>query len=150
TLNLALGFLFGGLREARMQFVQQGDNGRLGAIRALGAFWQFILLFRMPLAQALHLPIVRLQDALTMLNYNKIEPILERVPHRGRAPSSYSYDCLKGTAVATAQHLVQVGVAREDAQRAVAAQLRKRHVRPERGSGTVTRTTVKNWSYEIS
>jgi hypothetical protein len=150
TLNKALGFLFGQLREARAQFAQEGDNGRRGALTALSSFWRFITLFSTPLAETLHIPIVRLQDAVTMLNYNRIEPILKPIRHRGRAPSSYSYACLKGCAAATVQLLVQAGLDLAEARLAVARQLSKRGVRPERGSGTVTRTTVRNWCNEIS
>jgi hypothetical protein len=42
ALNSALESLFTKLREAKTQFEQDGDNGRLGAFTALGAFWKFI------------------------------------------------------------------------------------------------------------
>ena len=149
-LNSALGFLFGQLREARAQFAQEGDNGRRGAWTALCSFWRFITLFSTPVAETLHIPVVRLQDALTMLNRNRIEPILKPVRRHGRAPSSYSYQCLKGCAAATVQLLLQAGLDHAEAHLAVATQLRKRGVRPDRGSGTVTRNTVRNWRNEIS
>src|SRR6516162_6864935 len=57
TLNSALGFLFNRLREG-------ADNGRQGVCTALSAFWQFITLFEKPLEETLHVPILRLQDAL--------------------------------------------------------------------------------------
>ena len=57
TLNAALGFLFGKLREARTQFDQE-DNGRLGAFTALGALWKFITLFRTPYIESLQVPIL--------------------------------------------------------------------------------------------
>ena len=46
-LNLALGFLFGRLREARAGL---GTNERLATCYALDAFWNFVALFRMPYA----------------------------------------------------------------------------------------------------
>jgi hypothetical protein len=149
-LNPALSYLFGRLREARALFEQKGDNGRLGAMIALSAFWQFITLFRTPLAENLHIPIVRLRDALAMLEHNRIEPILKPVPRRGRAPSSHSYAALKGYATATVDLLRQADLDPEGAHRAVARVLRQLGVRPERGRDPVTGTTVKNWCDEIS
>jgi hypothetical protein len=149
-LNLALRFLFGRLREARAQFEQKGDNGRLGACNALGALWQFITLFRAPYAQSLQVPILRLQDALASLEQNRVEPIVQPVQRTGRAPSSDAYGSLKGQAVATVELLVQMGLNPRDARRTVATELTKLGVRPERGSGTVTATTLRNWRDEIS
>src|SRR5262249_11901298 len=103
TLNLALGFLFNRLREARAQFKQEADNGRRGAFTALGAFHMFITLFKKPLEETLHVPIVRLQDMLVGLEQNRIEPILKPVRRRGRAPSGHAYDSIRGNAVATVQ-----------------------------------------------
>ena len=150
TLNSALGFLFNRLRQARAQFEQEEDNGRWGAFCALGAFQSFITLFRTPLEEALHVPVVRLQDALLGLEQNRREPILKPARRRGRAPSSQSIDGLRGHAAATVQLLVQQGLAHDDAHRAVATQLRQLRVRPERGSGTVTATTVANWCDKVS
>jgi hypothetical protein len=71
-LNLALGFLFCRLREARAQFEQKGDNGRLGACNALGALWQFITLFRAPYAQSLQVPILHLRSqALSRIEWSR-------------------------------------------------------------------------------
>jgi len=150
TLNLALGFLFNRLREARAQFKQEADNGRRGAFTALGAFHMFITLFKKPLEETLHVPIVRLQDALVGLEQNRIEPILKPVRRRGRARSGHAYDSIRGNAVATVQRLQQAGLALNDALQAVARQLSHLGVRPERGSGTVTATTVRNWCDEVS
>jgi hypothetical protein len=151
TLNSALGFLFGRLREARERFDQDGDDGRLAAFKALGALWSFITLFKTPLEEALHVPITRLQDALVGLEQNRIEPILKPVRRCGRAPSSQSYDGLKGHAAATVQLLLlQAGLARDDAHRAVATQLKQIGVRPGRGAGTATATTVRNWCDEAA
>ena len=67
-LNAALSFLFAHLREARRQFDEEGDAGRLGAFTALGALVQFILIFKKPNSDILHTPILRLQDALVTLD----------------------------------------------------------------------------------
>src|SRR5262249_45569988 len=98
----------------------------------------------------LHVPILRLQDALQGLDQGRREPILEPVRRRGRAPSSHAYQHMKGYAAATVQLFQKAGVAHRDALGAVARQLRELGVRPERGSGTVTATTVRNWCNEVS
>jgi hypothetical protein len=149
-LNSALGFLFDRLRQARERFEKAGDDGRHGAISALGACWSFIMLFRKPLEEDLHVPIMRLQDALVGLEQGRREPMLEPVRRRGRAPSGQAYAGMKGYAAATVQLLLQADLARGDALGAVARQLRELGVRPERGSGTVTATTVRNWCNEVS
>jgi hypothetical protein len=148
-LNLALAALFRRLQEARAQFDAEGDDGRLGACNALGGLWQFITRFRTPYMQSLQLPILRLQDALANLEQNRVEPILRPVQRTGRAPSSGTYASLKGQAVATVDLLLRTGLDRRDARRVVANELTKLGVRPERGSGTVTATTLRNWRDEI-
>jgi hypothetical protein len=148
TLNSALGFLFGRLRQVRVDFERIGDNGRWGAFCALGAFHSFITLFKNPLEEDLHVPIVRLQDALVGLEQGRREAILKPVRRRGRAPSSHAYASMKGYAAATVQLLQQAD--HGDALGAVARQLRELGVRPERGSRTVTATTVRNWRNEVS
>jgi hypothetical protein len=149
-LNKALKFLFNRLREARKQFEQEGDNGRQGACTALSAFWQFITLFEKPLEETLHVPILRLHDALAGLDEGRTEPIVKAVRRRGGAPSSHAYDSIKGHAVATVQLLQLAGLTRDDARRVVAKQLSKLGVRPERGSGPVTATTLRNWGDKVS
>jgi hypothetical protein len=146
-LNSGLGFLFARLRQARERFEKEG---RHGAFSALGACWSFITLFRMPLEEDLHVPIVRLQDALKGLDQGRTEPIVKAVRRRGRAPSSDAYASMKGYAAATVQLLQQAGVAHGDALGAVARQLRELGVQPERGSRSVTATTVRNWCNEVS
>jgi hypothetical protein len=150
TLNSGLQFLFERLREAQEQFEREGDNGRLGARTALSACWNFILLFRKPLEETLHVPILRLQDALAGLAKGRTEPIVKAVRRRGGAPSSDAYDSIKGHAVATVQLLQLAGLTRDDARRVVAKQLSKLGVRPERGSGHVTATTLRNWADKVS
>jgi hypothetical protein len=67
TLNQGLGFLFADLREASRLFHEPGDNGRAGALAAVGAFVRFVQLFKGPLAENLEVPGLRLQDALAGL-----------------------------------------------------------------------------------
>jgi hypothetical protein len=152
ALNSALESLFTKLREARAQFAQDGGNGRLGAFTALGAFWKFITLFRTPYIETLQVPILRLQDALAKLEENRVEPILQPVrrPRGGRTPSSTTYASLKGQAVATVELLFRLGLDRSAARLIVAKELSKLGVRPERGSGTVTANTLRNWRDEVS
>jgi hypothetical protein len=152
TLNSALGFLFDRLRQARARFEQEGDSDRQSVFSALGAFWSFITLFGGPFAENLHVPIMRLQDALWMLDHGETKPMLKpmRRPRGGRAPSSQTYASLRGHAAATVQLLRQAGLALDDAHRAVARQLSQDGVLPERGSGTLTATTVRNWCDEVS
>jgi hypothetical protein len=132
TLNSGLGFLFGRLREAQAEFHEEGDNGRRGAFTALAASRMFITLFRTPFEEELYVPILRLQDALAMLDKNRVEPIVKPARRSGRAPSSNTYLCLKGYAATTVELLLQAGLTRDDARRAVATQLRQLGVRPER------------------
>src|SRR6516165_617556 len=91
TLNSSLGFLFERLRQAHTRFEQEGDSDRQSVFSALGAFWTFITLFRKPFAENLHVPIVRLQDALSMLDHGRRVPLLKPVRRRGRAPSGQIY-----------------------------------------------------------
>jgi hypothetical protein len=150
TLNSALGVLFGRLLEARAQFVKEGGNGRLGPSNALGACWTFITLFGAPLAENLHVPLLRLQDALAMLDQGRTDPMLKPVKRRGGAVSDERHNGLKGHVAATVQLLQQIGLTRYDAHQAVAKLLRPLGVQPERGSGTVTATTVRNWCNVVS
>jgi hypothetical protein len=152
TLNSGLGFLFGRLRQAHARFEQEGDSDRQSIFSALGAFWSFITLFGRPFAENLHVSIMRLQDALWMLDHGQTMPMLKPVRRRrgGRGPSSQTYACLRGHAAATVQLLRQTGLQPDDAHEAVARELRQLGVRPERGSGAVTATTVRNWCEKIA
>jgi hypothetical protein len=151
TLNSAIGFLFRQLRLARAQFEREGDDaGRDAAYTALGAFHMFVTLFRKTRDEALHVPIVRLQDGLLGLQQGRIDAMLRPTRHPGRAHSSQTYLALKGLAAATVQLLLQTGLAPRDAHRAVAKQLAQLDIRAERGSGAVTATTVRNWYVEVS
>ena len=150
TLNEGLGFLFAQLREARRRFAEEGDGGRAGAFMALGAMWKFIVLFDRPHAERLHTPILSLLDALAMLEENNVLPIVKPVPRPGRAPSSHGHAALKGQAAATVKRLIKAGMPLKEAHKAVAKELNKLGVRPERGSGRVTPHTVRNWCDEVA
>ena len=150
TLNEGLGFLFAQLREARRRYDEEGDGGRAGAFMALGAIWKFIVLFDRPHAERLHTPILRLLDALAALEENNVLPIVKPVPRPGRAPSSHGHAALKGQAAATVKRLTQAGVPLKEAHKAVARELNKLGVRPERGSDPVTSRTVRNWCGEVA
>ena len=150
VLNSALERLFTQLRKAQVQFKIEGDDGRQGAFTALGALWKFITLFRRPREESLHTPILRLHDALVMLNQNRVEPILRSIRRKGRAPSSHAHAALKGHAAATVHRLLAAGRTRNNAHEEVAKALGRVGVRSERGRGVVSATTVRNWCDEIS
>ena len=88
TLNLGLGHLFVWLREARQQYNEDQDGGRIAAYTTLGALMQFIMLFNLPLAEYLHRPILKLLDALVALDQNNVLPILKPVARSGRSASN--------------------------------------------------------------
>jgi hypothetical protein len=150
TLNAGLNLLFARLREARRQFQEEGDAGRLGAFTALGALWQFIVLFKQPHAETLHVPVLKLLDALAALDNNAVEPIIKPTRRPGRAPSSHAHLALKGHVAGTVRRLVAAGVNHKDAYKQVAQLLQRLGVRPERGLGHITAATVRNWCNEVS
>jgi hypothetical protein len=150
TLNSGLVFLFALLRDARRLYDEEGDGGRAGAFTALGAMWQFIMLFKLPHAELLHTPILNLQTALAALEENNVLPIVKPVARHGRAPSSHVHATLKGHAAGTVRRLVETGLGRREAHQTVAKLLQHLSIRPERGSGSVTATTVRNWQDEVS
>jgi len=151
TLNAGLRFLFDDLRSAQRLCQEQGDSGRAGASAALGAIWRFLMLFRDPLAETLHGPILNLHSLLQALDNGFVGPMLKPVPHPGRAPSSDARAALKGCVADTVQRLMRTGLRRQDANVAVAKQLTRLGVRPERGSaGEVTVDTVRHWCEEVA
>jgi hypothetical protein len=149
-LNSGLRFLFADLRSAQRLYRQKEDNGRAGASAALGAMWRFVVLFKDPLAEMLHVPILNLDASLQALDNNLVEPILKPVPRLGRAPSSDARAALKGCVAGTVERLLRTGFSRQDAHVAVAKRLRALGVRPERGSGEITDDTVRHWSKEVA
>jgi hypothetical protein len=149
-LNSALSFLFALLRQARRQFDEEGDAGRKGAFTALGAYWMFVALFKQPLSESLQVPILRLQDALAGLEEGTASPMITPIRRSGRARSSNAHATLRGQAAGTVKRLVDSGLSRAEARKRVAKTLANLGVRPERGSGGLTPSTVKNWCDEIS
>jgi hypothetical protein len=150
TLNSGLGFLFAWMREARRLYYEGGDNGRAAALIALEAMWQFIMLFNVPLAGTLHMPILNLQNALQALEENNVLPILKPVARSGRAASSHARLTLKGKAAGKVKLLVEAGLDRRRALQVVAKTLAEQGVRPERGSGAITANTVRHWCDEVA
>jgi len=150
ALNAGLRFLFADLRCAQRLYREEGDNGRVGASAALGAIWRFVMLFKGPLAETLHVPILNLHDALESLDNNLVLPMLKPIPCSGRAPSSDRRKALKGCAAATVQRLLRTGLKSQDANLAVAKKLRQLGIRPERGSDEITDDTVRHWCEEVA
>lgn len=149
VLNEGLAFLFLRLREARRLFDEEGDNGRSGSFTALGGLWMFLALFEKPLAEGLHVPILRLQDALAALDNNLVQSIVKPVARHGRAPSSHAHLALKGHVAATVDRLAKTGLKSKESYNLVARQLAMLGVKPERGSGPLTAHTVRNWCNEV-
>jgi hypothetical protein len=148
-LNAALAFVFVLLRQAGQQFHEEGDAGRLAAFTAMGALWRFAALFQRPYAERLHVPIVSLMNALQALDNNSVLPIVRPPRCGGRAPSNHVYLALKGHAVAAVRRLINSGLNEEEAHKSVARELQKLGVRPARGAGQLTATTVRNWCKEV-
>jgi hypothetical protein len=149
-LNSGLRWLFADLRRAHRYFQNGEGNGRGGAVTALGALWRFVTLFAAPLAEGLHTPIHDLQTALEALEQNNVLPMLKPAARPGRAKSSRGREALKGHAAGTVQRLLKAGIKPVDAHRRVAKELTKLGVRPERGAGAVTATTVRHWCDEVA
>jgi hypothetical protein len=149
-LNAGLGFFFADLRRALELFQQSEGQGRDGAIKALGAMWRLIALFKEPFAENLHVPVLRLQDALLALVENNVSPMLRPVPRSGRASSTGARAALRGYAAGTVARLVQAEVPREQAHALVASALVKLGVGRERGPRPITATTVRHWCDDVS
>jgi hypothetical protein len=152
TLNSGLRFLFADLRHARQQLENEPDGVRSAALIALGGAWRFIMLFKEPRAEGLQMPLVHLHVALASLLENLVLPMLKPVPRPGgRAFSSAVSLAVRAYAAAAVRRLMRKGFRRMESCRAVAAQLTKDGVRPERGSGTkVAADTVRSWCDEVA
>jgi len=148
TLNAGLRFLFDDLRSAQRLYQEQGDSGRAGACAALGAVWRFLMLFRGPLAETLHVPILNLHASLQALDNGLVEPILKPVPRSSRAPASDARAALKGCVAGTVQRLLRTGLSQQDANLAVAKRLTRLGV--GRSGGEVTVNTVRHWCREVA
>ena len=150
ALNAALSFFFADLRWAWALFQASERHGRAGPFLALGAMWRLIALFKQPFAENLHLPILRLQDALTALDDNEVAPMLKPVPRRGRARSTGVRLALRGYAAGTVERLMQAGVERQQACEQVAKALTRLDIRAERGRRKITTDTIRHWCDEVS
>src|SRR5262245_32478144 len=149
-LNTALRFLFARLREARRQFECEEDDGRAAAFTALAATWMFITLFKEPFAEDLQVPVLHLQQALALLEKNVVLPILKPTRKSGSAVSSYVRAAVKGCAAGTVQRLLETGMSPGEAHQAVSKVLTDVGIRPERGGGKTTRTTVRHWCDDVA
>jgi hypothetical protein len=147
VLNAGLRLFFADLRGARRHF---GNNQRHGSIEALGALIRFIALFEAPFADLLHVPVLVLHEALFGLDENIVRPLLEPVKKPGRSRSSMAHEALKGHVAGTVQRLFQTGKSTADAYGLVAEELDKLGLKPERGSGALTATTVRHWCDEVA
>ena len=106
--------------------------------------------FDSALSENLQVPILTLQDALAGLNNNAVAPILKPVPRRGRSPSNVMHAVMRGHAAATVTRLMEIGFGRGEALSEVAKVLAQIGIRPERGSGVVKASTIRNWCNEVS
>src|SRR5262249_4842386 len=149
-VNQAREFLLADVRGATSLCLERGDNGRSGAAVTLGAAWRFIVLFDRPHAERLHFPLLRLQDALSALENNQVEAIIKPVARIGRATSSSGRAALMGVAAGAGQRLCDAGIGRAEAVSKVAKARTKVGVRPERGRGPVTATTVRHWCNKVA
>ena len=150
TLNAGLRFFFSDLRRALELFQQSDSGGRAGAVKALGATWRFVALFKQPFAERLFVPLLLLQDALQTLDKNNVSPMLSPVRRSGRASSTGARAALRGYAAGTVERLVRAGVPMPQARALVAGTLVKLGVRPERTSGQITERTVRLWYKEVA
>jgi hypothetical protein len=146
VLNAALRFFFSDLRRASELFQQ---SERRGAIKALAAAWRFVALFKQPLADLLYLPLLQLQTMLMALDKGDVAPMLKPVRGPGRAVSSAARAALKGRAAAAVAQMMQTGLPQKQARDLVAKTLARLGVRPERGSGQITATTIRHWCDEV-
>jgi len=149
-LNAGLQWLFADLRRAHRYFQNGEGYGRGGAGTALGALWRFIVLFKVPFAEGLHVPIIKLQQALLALNDNNVLPMLKPVKRAGRVKSSDEREALKGWAAGTVQRLLQSGLKPAEAHRLVAKELRRLSVRSERRTGDISDTTIRHWCDDVA
>lgn len=145
-LNSGLRFLFADLRTACEVYA---GNQRQGALIALGACTRFLWLFETTLSERLDLPIGALRGALFGLEENIVEHLLQPAAKVGRSGLSMARQALKGQVAAAVQRIIQAGISAPDARHLVARELNKRGLKPERGSGNVTATTVRHWCDEV-
>jgi hypothetical protein len=151
TLNKGLRFFFSKLRLASGLFRKSEDDQRHAAIVALDAAWRLVALFKQPVSENLFLPLLRLRDALQMLDEGTVSPmVVKSVRRRGRARSTDARTALRGHVAGTVIRLVEANVPLEEAHALVAKDLVKLGVRPERGSSAITARTVRGWCEEVA
>ena len=142
--------MFDRLRQAKEQYDDETDGGRLAAFTTVGAMWQFIALFSSSQAKLLHVPALNLLNALAALEQNDVLPILKPVARRGRAASSHKYASLHGHIAGTVTRLRESGLDLKQSHAQVAKEMAKLGVRSARATGIVTAKTVSHWCDEVA
>ena len=142
-------FLFAHLRDARQQFENEGDGGRLAAVTALGGLWQFIVHSKSRSRIACKSPSStsrpHSQPSKKTSCFRYTSRFLAVVaPFRSCACGN---DWTRGRHGATA--FANRSYTRQSRTRAVAAHLTKLGVKTGRG-GRVTANTVRHWCDEVA
>jgi hypothetical protein len=149
-LNEGLRYLLKELREAQAEFV--AGNPADGTYLSLVAVYAFVSLFRSVSIEGLALPLDALESALWALDEGIVEPVLRPArragPGRQRAPNLRQQ--LKGAAVWTVHRLRGLGYSLPDAHSAVAADLERVGVKPDRGSGKMSARVVRGWCEDVA
>jgi hypothetical protein len=148
--NEAFDFLYGELREAKRRFEAGNDAGRDGVIHALETIVKFLGLYEPVLTGGLHAPLAMLFDALMHLDDGDVLPMLQKVPHSGRARASAGRESLMGMVAYTVDALCATGMPLDDARETVACELQRAGVRPGRGRGEFTSRTVRTWCEKVA
>jgi hypothetical protein len=148
-LNVGLHSFFMELREAESEFA--AGNQLDGAYLSLVAVIGLISLFEPVRREGLFVPLAALESALLGLGEGIVEPILKPSQKRkdGRSPSPGLNREIRGAVAYVVQRLCDFGCSREDAFNAVAADLKRIGVKPDRGSGSVTNRTVRGWYEKV-
>jgi hypothetical protein len=150
-INEVLAALFVELRLASALYQGEEFPDRAATLIALSAVWRFLMRFRPALDERLHVPLMNLSNALLGLNNNNVQPILQRsAPRRGgRAQDSPDRQALIGIAVGAVERLLWTGMDHGEADKAVAAELAKLGVKPNRGGNPITARTVREWRNRV-
>jgi hypothetical protein len=149
-LNIALRYLWAELRQAQSEFA---DGVQLnGAYSSLVAAIAFLSLFGPVRGEGLFVPLAALESALWALGEGVVEPIFKppQPAKTGRARSPDLHQQLKGATAYVVRRLCDLGHARSEAWKVVAADLRHIGVKPDRGTGHVTARTVRGWCEEVA
>jgi hypothetical protein len=152
ALNIGLQHLWAELRQAQSEY--RAGRESTGAYLSLIAVGAFLSLFGATWTEGLGMPLSALESALWALDEGIVEPILTppRPAKAGRAPSSALKQELRGAAVYVLRRLMDFGLSRSAAEQAVADDLRRIGVRPDRGRGPgrLTRSAVRAWCEEVA